>query len=265
MSFALEWKPPLSKPNITLDGYILISKPANLFRHRLPSHHVATILLLRRRMRLSREVSDDVVRSRGCEVTHHTWLEETLHFVIMDNAVTLEKFDLTHSVVMWRATEYYLDNARTGKWQSWRVFLNSNAVFRLEEHLYGNDESQGQMRTLLDETIYVNDRKHGVERHWFANGQLQRETPYVNGEKHGIEREWLWDGTLKTEYESVAGEYFTQWVSYGPLDAYLHPIPREAFSRGTVDPRPRVRVERELYRGIPLQQLRRLRPKIPWL
>ena len=43
-------------------------------------------------------------------------------------------------------------------------------------------------------------KKHGVERHWYKNGQRYNEIPYHHGDIHGITRFWLADGTFNVKY-----------------------------------------------------------------
>ena len=45
----------------------------------------------------------------------------------------------------------------------------------------------------------INEKKHGICKEWYENGQLCKETPYVNGEIHGSCKEWHKNGQLKLE------------------------------------------------------------------
>ena len=42
-------------------------------------------------------------------------------------------------------------------------------------------------------------KKHGEEKRWYENGQLENEVCYANGERHGIEKWWNKNGNLEEE------------------------------------------------------------------
>ena len=49
---------------------------------------------------------------------------------------------------------------------------------------------------------------HGVEKKWYANGQLAKERQLVNGKEEGLQKAWLQNGTLYVNYEAKNGRIF---------------------------------------------------------
>lgn len=259
-----------------LNGYSTVYEPVRVFTAKLSTEHIATILLLRRRMRLSREVSDEVVRSRGCELKGYNRMRgETTRVFIIDDAVTINTRHCD-SYPLVRSTRQYRDNKRHGRW--WHVWYDNEDIASAET-VYVNDEEHGLSRKwwsngkLASETPLVHGVRDGVVRKWYRSGTLGSETPYVKGLICGTVREWHENGLLCSETEYVdgvkSGNYLI-WDAHGLLMQmcvqYRHFDcqfrPHTNFVRAADV---REEVERELYRDIPLQQLRRLRPKIPWL
>lgn len=149
--------------------------PQCVFTGRFPHSLAPTLCLLRRRVRLSREVADDVVRARGCKTKHD-------YFV---NAVEESLFDgKKHGLRReWnengaRHELYYVDGKRHGLARWW----------------YTNGALQCEM-------TYVANRQHGLSRWWHSNGACHWAFPYVDNKRHGLGRFWRVDGSLEHEVE----------------------------------------------------------------
>ena len=142
-----------------------------------PPYVAPTLCLLRKRARLSREVSDDVVRARG--------------------RVTQEKNDddySTHIIIS------RFDDKRHGLLQIWHGdaldALEMEASF-VDGNPHGLDRAWHTNGRLLWEKQYIYGKQHGVSRGWFSNGTLNWETNYnANGRVHGLQRCWSMDGRL---------------------------------------------------------------------
>jgi hypothetical protein len=62
--------------------------------------------------------------------------------------------------------------------------------------------------------------RHGVERAWYANGQLEYERHYASGEQVGVWRTWYANGQRRSEV-CVSGEELTMlrwWYENGQLE-----------------------------------------------
>lgn len=72
---------------------------------------------------------------------------------------------------------------------------------------YLNTEHPSKPRGQLEtEFTYLNDRRHGMCREWFLNGQLWGEYNYMNGLFHGLIRVWHPNGKLKYEMWYLNGK-----------------------------------------------------------
>jgi antitoxin component YwqK of YwqJK toxin-antitoxin module len=58
---------------------------------------------------------------------------------------------------------------------------------------------------LISETPYVNGKKHGKAKGYYASGALKYVIPYINGKIHGIEKQYFESGVLKYEYLRATG------------------------------------------------------------
>lgn len=156
-----------------------------VFPYTLPWRFAATILLLRRRVRLSREVTDDIARARVTRVRQSfvdvpalTWSDGA--FV---DGVAHGPHQIWHS---------------TGKLQS--------------EHMYDSGRKQGITRwwdsdgTLREEIPYVRNLVHGVQRVYDSSGALFRETMHRHGWVHGIDRFFSSSGKIAAESTYVNGK-----------------------------------------------------------
>ncbi|UZO80135.1 hypothetical protein NBT05_14410 [Aquimarina sp. ERC-38] len=48
----------------------------------------------------------------------------------------------------------------------------------------------------------------GVQRDWYASGQLAKEFNYIDGKENGTQRIWNVDGKIKANYQVIQGERF---------------------------------------------------------
>lgn len=134
-----------------------------VFADRLPSLLTPLICLLRRRVCLSRELSDEVMRSRGC--------------------ITKLK-----NIFQGDANISYFDNKLHGLSQSWRP----NGVLWWEA-TYVNDRTHGIQREYYEdgtryyEMQYVNGKQQGLSRGWFHGGDLWWDSSYVDNKEHDSE------------------------------------------------------------------------------
>ena len=117
-------------------------RKAYVFDARFPSQVAATLCLLRRRLRLSREVSDDVVRARGV-------------FRAARHDFDMNVFDGgQHDVV--------------------RVYYSDGTLYA--ETTYVDGEKHGIERfwyrngALSTKTMYINGKQHGKALYWDENG-----------------------------------------------------------------------------------------------
>ena len=52
---------------------------------------------------------------------------------------------------------------------------------------------------VLKESIYVNDKKQGIEKEYYNSGALRRETNYNEDRREGVSKEYFEDGNLQSE------------------------------------------------------------------
>jgi len=55
----------------------------------------------------------------------------------------------------------------------------------------------GWILQLISEGEFVNDKKNGLHRKWYENGQLKSEGNYNNGNRNGLNRTWYGNGNIK--------------------------------------------------------------------
>ncbi len=69
--------------------------------------------------------------------------------------------------------------------------------------------------TITSTEVYNKGLKHGVEKQYYANGQVSEETEWVNNAKHGFWNQYFDDGLLKLKttysYNQVNGVYTLYW------------------------------------------------------
>ena len=124
-----------------------------MFTARFPSSCEPTLCLLRRRVRLSREVTDDVVRARG----------------------SVEKHAFTDGLVSW------FDDKRHGLARWWRENNTlSDEVPFFDDKRHGLERWWHENGTLWAEIPYVDGKKHGLARWWRTNGILWEEISYID-------------------------------------------------------------------------------------
>lgn len=134
------------------------SECRRVFTDRFPSSLVSVVSLLRRRVRCSREVADDVVRARG---------------YIKMNMAFIELFE----------EQRFFDNIRHGLGRAW--YKNNGAPHW--ETTYVNGKRHGLERvwyangTLGQEIAYSNDERHGLARWWSEEGTLLHAIVYCHG------------------------------------------------------------------------------------
>lgn len=147
-----------------------------VFVDRFPSSLVLTLCLLRRRVRLSREVADDVVRARGSRTKSKNDDNEVVEQQCFD-------YRLHGPALLWNQNGAlvmklrYVEGKRHGIARGW----------------YDNGERHW-------EKTNVNDNPHGLTRGWHENGARCYENSYVDGKRHGLDRWWSDDGHLSLEF-----------------------------------------------------------------
>lgn len=147
-----------------------------VFDDRFPSSLVPLLGLLRRRVRCSREVTDDVVRARGSQQR-----EKACYGI----GVTEKK---------------HFDHKRHGTSRGW--YANGARYWEIS---YATDMAHGLERywhvdgNCMYEMTYVDGIRNGVERRWYMNGMLRSEIPIVANEMHGLARFWDSNGVLLRE------------------------------------------------------------------
>lgn len=158
---------------------------AVVFTDALPASFVSLLCLLRRRLGLSREVADDVVRARCYMMKYQTY-----------GYVTIVP---------------YVDERRNGRKRMWRA----NSGLLVSEEPYLDDRRHGFVRfwhangALRSSATLVHDQYHGVFRKWNADGVLVYEVTTDHNMYHGLKRRYYDDGSLReeTKYERGIAEY----------------------------------------------------------
>ena len=138
-----------------------------VFVDRLPSAFLPTLHLLRRRMCLSRELSDDVVRARGYADRRYKNSDLSLSFEANYIDFTL------HGLATW----WY----RTGRRERELPFVEGKR-HGVARTWHSHDDSHDDEERLSYVVPYVDDRKHGVERWFFSNGSVMALFHYCYGE-----------------------------------------------------------------------------------
>lgn len=137
-----------------------------VFVDRFPCSTVPILCLLRRRVRLSREVTDDVVRAHGYRnsglYVGSSWFNGLQH--------GLERG--WHTNGHWEMP--YVDDKPHGLSRGWY-----------------------KSGSLHWETLYVGGNRHGLSRGWYENGARRGEVRYVDGKAQGRTRWWCEDGSLE--------------------------------------------------------------------
>ena len=158
-----------------------------MFVGQLPLQVVApTLYLFRKRLGLSREVSDDVVRARGRVAREHCAVDYTYKSVSL------------------------FDEKRHGPLREWTGFEDDDDVLDTEI-MYVDDKKHGLERSwdcngiLLWEISYIADKQHGISRGWHENGTLHWETQHIENKRHGLSRWWHEDGRLASALHYVHG------------------------------------------------------------
>ena len=64
------------------------------------------------------------------------------------------------------------------------------------------------------ETVYVNDKKEGLEKEYFENGNVKREANYVNDRREGTVKEYYEDGSIMAEYNYADGYIEGEVIRY---------------------------------------------------
>lgn len=165
-----------------------------VFVDRFPSSLSPLLGLLRRRIRLSREVADDVVRARG-------YIEKLSYMLSYIEVFCFDKSYFDH-IQHGFERELRVDGTCgreipyvAGKWHG------------LARHWHTN-------RTRYCEVSYINNKRHGIGRWWFSNGVIRCETSYADGVRHGIERKWREDGSLESKIRYVHGREVVRSIDY---------------------------------------------------
>lgn len=127
-----------------------------------PSLLVPTLCLLRRRVRLSRELADDVVRARGCVVRVHR----------IDNILTVAPF---------------FDDKQHGHTQVLARRSHNDEYIMLADIPFVNNRHHGIGRWWYENGAHeaeiraFNGKFHGYERNWYRDGTLSNETLWTHG------------------------------------------------------------------------------------
>ena len=146
-------------------------KTEMVYPFRLPSCVMSTLSLMRRRLHVSREMADDVVRARG----------------------RLARFASSEVSLF--------DNIWHGRVRAW----HENSGTLSWECIYVKGLPHGHMRrwhnngALCVEIPYVNGKVHGIRRKWYDNGARDYEIPHVDDHFHGLARWWNPDSCLQHE------------------------------------------------------------------
>lgn len=128
------------------------------FNDRLPLATRATLRLLRRRVHLSRELADDVVRARGhnCR-SRFGYLDECVETPVYD-----EKRNATTRL-------WYADGTLKAK------------LFHVDGMYHGVQRWWHRNGILNTEIAYDNGEQHGTERWWDARGTLLSQKMFQDG------------------------------------------------------------------------------------
>ena len=127
-----------------------------VFIARFPASCTPTLCLLRRRVRLSRELRDDVVRMRGRVQTSHdyTFLVQTSVFD-----------DKRHGLKRW--------------WDDYGTLLAY--IPFVDDKPRGIAQWWHENGTLELEIKFVDGKQHGLERMWHENGTLRQVVMHESG------------------------------------------------------------------------------------
>lgn len=135
-------------------------KRMHVYADRFPLYYVPLLALLRRRMRLSRELSDDIVRARGgMNALYYSDRSLHAHMPYLDG--------MRHGTTRWFSTNgtvhgelYFEAGNRQGRTRWWWC---DNTGF------------------LQQESFYVDDQLHGTSRLYHSTGALSTELVYEHG------------------------------------------------------------------------------------
>lgn len=140
-----------------------MNRHVRVFTDRFPSCTVPTLCLLRRRMSLSRELADDIVRMRGQRLYEYDWFLTPEN--VTNTYITVRFDGMKHGLARW---------------------FHENGI-RWAELPFVNDKTHGVQRwwdsdnTLRSEYTFVNDMRHGVSRRWGNDGSLEHEVTFFHG------------------------------------------------------------------------------------
>jgi len=78
---------------------------------------------------------------------------------------------------------------------------------------------------------YKNDKKEGLEKQYYDNGQLAMSVNYIHGKKEGIQREYTYDGKLYSEvtyvnnYKEDMQKWYDKKGNIVKTELYKHDLP----------------------------------------
>lgn len=99
--------------------------------------------------------------------------------------------------------------------------LENGILFYKENPFKGTLVSYYEVEKLKSQVEYIDGKKHGSEKQWYANGDKLIERFYKEGFKTDIHKSWWEDGTQKFEYHfNKKGEFHgfvKEWYKSGQI------------------------------------------------
>ena len=108
----------------------------------------------------------------------------------------------------------YSEQKKTGEWK----YLDNSKVVSTETYVNGqkNGTSKRFYKTgeLLEESIWQNDKLHGMYHSYFQDGKPYIECNYANGLRNGTFKTWFPNGELEIEGKYTDNVRDTNWNYY---------------------------------------------------
>lgn len=107
------------------------------------------------------------------------------------------------------------DGTPTGNSRSWDLQTGEITVESIVENnlIYKRqwNYTQNKVRYLYEEEVFsIEEKKHGTQKQWFENGQLEKELNYANGKPNGTMKRWYKNGQLAMEANYVDGQLISE-------------------------------------------------------
>jgi antitoxin component YwqK of YwqJK toxin-antitoxin module len=116
-----------------------------------------------------------------------------------------------------------VDNAKD---VAYSEFNRLNGVlFDGEEHFTGQVVATHENGRTMSIVHYVDGQMHGLNKEWFADGQIASKRRYENGRKMGLHLGWWEDGSPRFEFNFENGLYegnVNEWALNGVLVKAFH-------------------------------------------